>query len=137
MTLAVGTPKDEYLALVREFAPRPIHNTEEYKSTVDVMNKLAVRDEDSLSDAERDYLDALTLFVKQYDDANFKFPKSGTPLSRLKSLIHGAGMTASDLGRLLNSRGLGSLLLTGKRELSKTHIVILSKHFKLSADYFL
>jgi antitoxin component HigA of HigAB toxin-antitoxin module len=49
----------------------------------------------------------------------------------------GAGPSASDLGRLLGNRGLGSLLLTGKRGLSKTHIRKLSEHFKVPANYFL
>ncbi len=44
---------------------------------------------------------------------------------------------ASDLGRLLGNRSLGSLLLTGRRELSKAHVRLLAEHFKVDAGYFL
>jgi hypothetical protein len=65
------------------------------------------------------------------------FSWRGTPLQRLQYLAEQAGLSASDLGRLLGNRGMGSLLLTGKRGLSKTHIRTLAQHFKVRADYFL
>jgi antitoxin component HigA of HigAB toxin-antitoxin module len=46
-------------------------------------------------------------------------------------------MTSSALGELLGHRSLGSKLLRGKRQLSKTHIRILADHFKVRADLFL
>jgi antitoxin component HigA of HigAB toxin-antitoxin module len=52
-------------------------------------------------------------------------------------LLAEAGLSTADLGRLLGNSGLASQILRGRRELSKTHIRILSRHFKLSADYFL
>ncbi len=48
-----------------------------------------------------------------------------------------AGLSASDLGRLLRNRGLGATLLAGRRQLSKTHIRVLAAHFRLEAGYFL
>jgi HTH-type transcriptional regulator/antitoxin HigA len=135
MTLLTAT-HEEYAALVRKFPPRPIHNARQYDATVAVMNKLAIRNEDSLSPAEHDYLDALATFVEQYDQRHLEQVEM-TPLERLQYVVEQAGMSASDLGRLLGNRGLGSLLLTGKRELSKTHIRALAEHFKLSAGYFI
>ncbi len=41
-------------------------------------------------------------------------------------------MTASDVGRLLGDRSLGPKILNGDRALSKAHIKILAKHFKVS-----
>ena len=46
-------------------------------------------------------------------------------------------MTASDLGRMLGDRSLGSRVLNGRRRLSKEHIKILCGRFKVSADLFL
>jgi HTH-type transcriptional regulator / antitoxin HigA len=127
----------KYAQLVRKFPPRPIHSARQYDDTLAVMNRLAMRDEDTLSPAEADYLDALATFVEEYDRVQFAEPPAGTPVERLRYLIEQSGMTASDLGRLLGNRGLGSILLTGKRELSKTHIRILADHFRLDAGYFL
>ena len=59
------------------------------------------------------------------------------PHQRLQYLVKEAGLSASDLGRLLGNRGMGSVFLTGKRGLSKTNIRKLAEHFKVRADYFL
>jgi HTH-type transcriptional regulator / antitoxin HigA len=134
MTIAMD--RDQYAELVRAFPPRPIHSVREYNATVAVMNKLAVREEDSLTAAEQDYLDALSTFVERYDEEHFPQEEETSPLERLQYLIKEAGLSASDLGRLLGNRGLGSILLTGKRELSKTHIRVLVDHFKINPSYF-
>jgi len=127
----------EYLRLTQKFPPRPIHTLRQYEQTIAVANKLAIRGEDNLSPAESDYLDALTTFIAKYDDENVPEPPAGTALERLVYLVESAGMSASDLGRVLGNRGLGSTLLSGKRQLSKTHIRILADHFHLDASYFL
>jgi antitoxin component HigA of HigAB toxin-antitoxin module len=46
-------------------------------------------------------------------------------------------MTASDLGELLGNRSLGSKVLRGERELSKTHLRILAERFKVDAGLLL
>ena len=130
--------KAEYAELVRGFPPRPIHNEKQYDATVEVMNKLAVRDENTLSSAEIDYLDALSLFVELYDREHHPIPEDKrTPLERLKYLMEESSMKAADLGRLLGNQSLASKILLGKRQLSKTHIRKISDHFCLIADYFL
>ena len=45
-------------------------------------------------------------------------------------------MKAADLGRLLGNRGLASLILHGRRTLSKTHIRILADHFQVDPEGF-
>jgi HTH-type transcriptional regulator/antitoxin HigA len=134
---AVVMENQQYGMLVKKFPPRPIHSARQYDETVAVMNRLAARAEDSLSPAEADYLDALATFVEKYDREHFAEPPAGTPVERLRYVVAQAGMSASDLGRLLGNRGLGSILLSAKRELSKAHIRILAEHFRLDAGYFL
>ncbi|MCX7046640.1 MAG: hypothetical protein NTX50_14285 [Candidatus Sumerlaeota bacterium] len=46
-------------------------------------------------------------------------------------------MTIAQLGRLLGHRELGSMLLNGKRSLSKAHIQKLCAHFSVSPALFL
>lgn len=91
-----------------------------------------------MSSGERDYLDTLTLLVAAYDTARFEIrsPRM-TPLQRLKYLMDQSGMNSSALGRLLGNRGLASLILNGHRQLSKSHIRILSDHFKVDPGMFL
>jgi HTH-type transcriptional regulator/antitoxin HigA len=128
---------DRYLALVRQFPLRPIRTKRDYAIATKVMEKLAVRGEDHLNADELDYLEVLTDLVEAYDNARCAAPKPGTPLERLKHLMEEAGMSTADLGRLLGNSGLASQILHGRRQLSKTHIRILSQHFKLDAGYFL
>jgi HTH-type transcriptional regulator / antitoxin HigA len=135
MTLAAT--RDQYAALIRKFPPRPLHTLRDYNVAVAVMNKLAVKDEESLTADEADYLDALATFVEKYDREHYPAPSESTPLERLRYLVDESGISASDLGRILGNRGLGSILLTGRRELSKSQIRTLATHFKISPAYFI
>lgn len=129
---------DAYMALVNQFPPRPIHSERQYDQTVAVIDRLAVRDEKSFSRAERDYLAALTRFVEDYDAEHFMPNDSGrSPLEVLRYLLDQNEMNASDLGRLLGSRTLGSKILRGERELSKSHIRTLADRFRVSPGLFL
>jgi len=87
---------------------------------------------------QEDYLDALSTFVSAYEDIHYPIDTSDvTPLDTLKMLLEDRDMNASDLGRLLGNRTLGAAILSGKRNLSKTHIKKLAEHFKLDPGVFL
>jgi antitoxin component HigA of HigAB toxin-antitoxin module len=45
--------------------------------------------------------------------------------------MDGHGMSASDLGRLLGNRSLGSAVLRGIRQLGRANIRTICKHFHL------
>lgn len=124
----------DYRALVMLHPPRPIHDGVDYENTMEIVMAMAghklTRDQD-------DYLKVLSEMILQYDREHDLPLRRGSVAQRLKYLVNEAGLSASDLGRLLGNRGLGSLLLTGKRGLSKAHIRKLADHFKVRADYFL
>jgi antitoxin component HigA of HigAB toxin-antitoxin module len=132
-------PAESYLRLVSLYPLRPIRNETEYKAAKAVMERLAVRGEADLDAGERDYLDGLDEFIAAYDqNAWADRPRLGTPRKRLRSLMEDSGTTPRDLQKILRcGHSLVSLLLSGKRELSKDNVRALAKHFKLSADYFL
>jgi HTH-type transcriptional regulator/antitoxin HigA len=132
-------PADNYLKLVREFPLRPIRNDAEYKAATTIMERLAVREEDSLETGERDYLDGLDEFISSYDQkALIGRPRRGTTRQRLRSLMEDTQATPRDMEKILRcGHSLVSLVLNGKRDLSKDNVRALAKHFKLSADYFL
>ncbi len=91
----------------------------------------------TLSRDQDDYLTILSEMILLYDREHNEPRKREMPHLRLKYLIDQAGLSASDLGRILGHRGMGSLVLTGRRGLSKANIRKLAEHFKVSADYFL
>jgi HTH-type transcriptional regulator/antitoxin HigA len=126
-------PKD-YAGLVRAFPLRPLHDRVDLKNATEIVDAMAGHD---LTPDQEDYLDVLSDLVQKYEEAHSPARRrSSTPLERLQYLAEQAGMTASDLGRLLGNRGLGSLILRGHRQLSKTHIRILAEHFRLDPGYF-
>jgi antitoxin component HigA of HigAB toxin-antitoxin module len=128
-----GFPRD-YAGLVGLLPPRPIHDKVDYQNTMEIVLAMAGH---KLNRDQADYLKILSEMILQYDRLHDEPPKRGTVTERLQYLVEQANMSASDLGRLLGNRGLGSLLMTGKRSLSKAHIRQLSQHFSVSADYFL
>jgi HTH-type transcriptional regulator/antitoxin HigA len=138
-TINKFAPAGSYLSLIGQFPLRPIRNEREYKAAKSVMERLAVRGEENLDTGERDYLDGLDEFILAYDrDAWTDRPRRGTPRQRLRSLVTDSTTTPRELEKILHcGHSLVSMLLSGKRELSKDNIRALAKHFKLSADYFL
>src|SRR5690349_170410 len=126
-----SAPSPSYLKLIQEFPLRPIRDEADYDAASKLIDRLAVRGEDDLDPGDQDYLDALAMFIEAYDDEHYPIPESGTPLDHLKSMMKQAGMKTTDLGKLLGNRGLASLILNGKRQLSKTHIRILADRFKV------
>ncbi len=139
MTTTKFAPTDSYLKLIGEFPLRPLRSDSEYKAARAVMERLAVRGEDSLDAGERDYLDGLDEFISRYDRKVLTDrPRRGTPRRRLQGLMEDTATTPRDLEKILHcGHSLVSLVLSGKRELSKDNVLALARHFKLSADYFL
>jgi antitoxin component HigA of HigAB toxin-antitoxin module len=91
-----------------------------------------------LTPGQADYLYALSELVSAYEQSHHPIEDADLDaVEKLQYLLEESGMTASDLGRLLGNRQLGSAILRRERELSKTHIVKLCEHFKVSADLFL
>jgi len=130
-------PKD-YTQMVRDtYALRPIHDDVEYDNVCEIVDVLAVN-ESRLNLDQRDFLDALVALVEQYDGDQPPVCKSHlTGLEALKFLLKENDMTASDLGRLLGHRTLGSAILRGKRRLTIAHIKKIAARFKVDASLFL
>jgi HTH-type transcriptional regulator/antitoxin HigA len=77
-------------------------------------------------------LDTVTILVERYEEeTEGAVPQGMDRLAVLRYLMEDRGMSASDLGRLLGDRSLGSKILSGDRALSKSHIKILAQHFNV------
>lgn len=121
--------------LCRMLPPRPIHDRVSYENAIEVIEAMAGHD---LNQDQQDYLETLSQLAGAYEDTHHHKDLSHiTPLESLRYLVEQNGMTASSLGELLGNRSLGSKLLRGERELSKTHISRLCEHFKVSANLFI
>lgn len=129
---------DDYLRMVRAFPLSPLRNDRDYEAAAEILDRLAVRPEGTLTPGEQDYLDTLTLLVQAYDAERFKAKTANMkPVEVLIYLMEQSGMSNVELGRLLGNRPLVTLIKQGQRGLSKTHIRILSEHFKVEPSLFL
>jgi HTH-type transcriptional regulator/antitoxin HigA len=116
----------------------PLRTEDDYLRAVKVVDMLAVKGEDNLTEAERDQLDIFSDLIELYEDLHhpMNLPKL-PPMEFLKKLLELSSMNESDLGRLLGERSLGHKILKGERQLSKAHIRKLSDYFKVDAGAFI
>jgi HTH-type transcriptional regulator/antitoxin HigA len=119
---------------VQMYPPCAIHDDIAYENTqeiVDALTNLARR-----SAGQEKYLETLSILMAKYEDATERIGEDVTPLDALHHLMEQHEMNASDLGRLLGERSLGSKILSGNRSLSKGHIAKLAAHFGVSPELF-
>ncbi len=140
MIVQLSTPiAKDYLALLQKFSLREIRSDKELERAHAVLRPLFLRGEHDLSAGESDYLGALSVLVHDYEQRRYPIPPDKrTPLQRLKYVLEESQTTPADLIKVLGvSQSLVSLILSGKRELTKSHVLKLAEHFKLDAIYFL
>lgn len=130
---------DDYLELVRRFPLRPIRSREDYEEAAKILVELVGRADAGLTDGESDYTDMLTRLVREYDREHARFMNEDkvTPIEALKHLMRERSMNTVALGKLVGGSGQASLILNGKRELSKANIRTLAAYFFVSPALFI
>lgn len=128
-----------FLDLVRAFPLRPIRAEKEHEAASKVLRRLVgSKAEGDFTCDERDYLEALTILVQDYQQkARGQTLKSSSPLQVLRHLMDESGMTVTDLGKVIGSRTAASMVLNGRRTLSKAHILRLAERFGVDPTLFL
>jgi HTH-type transcriptional regulator / antitoxin HigA len=125
---------DRYLELLREFPSRPIHNDDEHRRAIEVIDSMI--DRDRLTPEEEDYLEVLGLIVSAYEDSIYEHAEfSG--VDRVRHLMHENGLSQADLAR---ETGIPvqslSDILNGKRRISPKVRGKLAKRFGVPAFLF-
>src|ERR1700744_4653798 len=102
-----------YRALVTRFPLRPIHDGTDCDNATEILDAMALHHDDFTAD-QADYFDVLASLVAPYEGEHdpLLIPKP-PPAETLKSLLYAHEMSASDLGRILGNRELGSKILRG------------------------
>lgn len=119
-----------YAELMELFMVRPLHDEVDYRNALGVLDAMAGFE---MNADQTDYFEAVATFVEKYEAEHHPIgDRDLTAVELLRHLLEEHGMNESDLGRLLGDRSLGHRILTGERELSKTHIRILAEHFSVS-----
>jgi HTH-type transcriptional regulator / antitoxin HigA len=135
--------KNTYLQLVRRFPLRPIRTAAEYARAGDILEDLFAGAGSGLTSDESDYADVLGRLVREYDERHSSIllkraaGRKPTPVDVLKYLLEEHGMNTTSLGSLVGGSGQASLILSGKRELSKANIRTLAARFNVSPALFI
>ena len=131
-----GHAAEDYLNLVRKFPLRPLSSKADLVAAGRILDRYVGRQD--LTPGERDYVAALVRFVEDYERQCATFDMKGlSPMEILKHLMEENGMSTSDLGHVLGSRGVASEVLNGNRGLSKAHIGKLAARFHVEPGLFL
>ena len=135
---AIRLLPESYLALMAEFPLRPITSGKELERAVKIVHRLALSG-GKLDVGEEAYLEVLEGIVERYERSHHPMNADDvSPTRALRMLVEQAGMTVTDLGKLLGSKSAASELLSGKRkEPSKSQIARLCARFKVDAAVFL
>lgn len=136
--VAPAAGQDRYFALVCRFPLRPIRSKTAYAEANRLYHDLIARDSE-LDQQELDYANILGRLIRDFDAAHaavLQQSKGCTPIELLRFLMEQRGMKTTDLGTLVGGRGHASLILRGKRELSKSNIRTLAAFFHVTPAAF-
>ncbi len=126
---------DRYLDLIRAFPLRPLRSDEELARAIEVLDALSDR-ADRTPD-ETAYMMVLARLVEDLESTVFPAPDV-SDAAMLRHLMEDAqGITQSQLSAATGiDQTTISLVLSGKRELTRKHIEILSHYFHIRPDVF-
>lgn len=116
---------------------RPIRDDIDYENAVAIVDQLAVLNKRTQD--QDDYLETLGELISKYDYQYYTSQLDHlSPIQSLKYLLEQNEINLSQLSEILREpTSLVQQLLSGEQELSKTHIRILARHFKVKPDFFL
>ncbi|MCI0334532.1 MAG: helix-turn-helix domain-containing protein [Planctomycetes bacterium] len=136
-TATSAKPDRRYMNLVHHFPLRPIRSKRELGRAMKIAGHLATHDEGTLPRGEQDYLDTLTVLIEDYQRRHPLELPEVTPLAMLKHLMEQHNMNVTELGRVVGSQSNASLILSGKRAISKRVMRLLSERFGVVPGVFL
>lgn len=124
----------EYSSLLTKFPPKVIRTEKENEKYIEILHDLDRRSK-SLTRAEKELADLLTLLIEDFEQKRYQLPRVG-PLDVLRFLMDQHGLKQKDLVDVFGTASIVSEVLSGKRELNKDHIKRLSERFHVSPELF-
>ena len=134
----------DYLRLIRQFPLRPIRSDTDCRQAMLVIRPLIMKGvqvdgKDDLTPGQRDYLHTMTMLIEEYERTIASpLDKELRGLELLNAMMESREMTGNQLAKVIDvSQSLVSLILAGKREISKQLARKLAGCFGLPAEAFL
>jgi HTH-type transcriptional regulator/antitoxin HigA len=120
-----------------------IKTKEDYEKALEIIEHLFNESKDDIDDPLNDLIDIISKSIERYesrqeDIINFdrKAGDINQEVSILRVLMEQHNLTVSGFKNEIGSKSLVSMILNGKRNLTKEHITKLSKRFSLSPVVF-
>jgi HTH-type transcriptional regulator / antitoxin HigA len=133
--LAFARLPKTYAGLISLFSLRPLQSKADLRRATAITDALAGH---PLNPDQDDYFSVLATLINQFELTHLPQPRRHhDPVGNLVYLLEEHRLSASDLGRILGHRELGPKILLGHRELSKSHILKLAAHFKVTPALFI
>ncbi len=120
-------------AMIKQGAPRLIHSDEELAEYTKVLFDLTAKSDPTPEEEEAIAL--LTLLIERYESEHYPVPYAD-PVDVLKFLLDQNSLLQRDISAELGSESTVSLILSGKRRLTRDHIERLSQRFHVSPSVF-
>jgi HTH-type transcriptional regulator/antitoxin HigA len=120
--------------MIERGTPRLIRSDKELERYTDALFELTAIERPSV--AEMEAVNLLSLLVEKYESERFAIQAS-SPIEVLKFLMEQNGLQQRDLADELGSESNVSLILSGKRNLTVSHIRKLSRRFGVPGSVFL
>ncbi|MEX0746191.1 MAG: helix-turn-helix domain-containing protein [Phycisphaeraceae bacterium] len=123
-------------SLVRLYPLRPVHDEVDRENVTEIIDAMAGHD---LTPDQDDYLDAISTLLDAYESEHHAVETPDVSgLDVLRSLMDDHGISAAELGRLLDvHRSHAAKIVRGERSLTVDHLRRLSGHFKVRPDVFI
>ncbi len=128
------TVSPEYSALLTRFPPKVIRTEKENEEYIEILHDLDRRGK-TLTPAEKELAELLTLLVEDFEEKRYQLRRT-KPLDVLQFLMDQRGLKQKDLVDVFGTPSIVSEVLSGKRELNKSHIKRLSDRFHVSPELF-
>ena len=120
-----------------------IKTEQDYQDALEIMEHLFAIAKDTADDPLNDLIGIISRAIEKYEATQEdiiafekKANKNSQEISVLKVLMNQHNLTLVDFRDEIGSKSLVSMILNGKRNLTKEHITKLSKRFKLNPALF-
>lgn len=119
--------------MIQKGAPHLIHSESELEKYTEVLFELSALPDPT--PAQEEAIELLTLLIERYESERYPIPDV-EPTDVLRFLIDQHGLSQRDLIPEFGAESTVSLVLTGKRKLTRDHIERLSERFHVSPSVF-
>ena len=133
MTLTINNKV--YGELLSQYQPKIITTEEENERAIALVESLTHNSD--LTPEEEQIVELLITLIEKFEAEHYPLNNLSTPLSRLTFLMEENQLHQADLIEVFEAKDIVSEVLSGKRQISKSHALKLGEFFSLNPALFL